>query len=319
VQAASRTCLWTHRRADDRHSPLRPSESRTGAYALGVPLLDVLDTTMYYEEAGSGPPIVCLHGNPTSSYLWRSVLPGLAGHGRVLAPDLVGFGRSGKPDISYRFKEHARYLDAWFDALDLRDVTIVGHDWGGALGFHWAARQPNRVAGIAFFETIVKPLTWEEWPESGVDLFQRFRTPGVGEKLILEQNFFVEGVLPAAVVRELSAEEVDAYREPFRDREARRSILQWPRELPMEGEPADVVALVEDYDRWLASSGEVPKLLLTFEPGAIIRESVIRWCRDNVAALEVRHVGAGAHFVQEDQGPAIAEAVAEWHRRVVRP
>ena len=282
-----------------------------------MPQIDVLDTAMHFEEAGTGDPIVLLHGNPTSSFLWRDVIPGLASEGRCLAPDLVGFGQSGKPNIEYRFVDHARYLDAWFDALDLENVTLVGHDWGGALGFHWASRHPERVAAIAFFETIIKPFTWDEWPEAARDIFRGFRTPVTGEELILDQNLFVEAVLPGAVERRLTDEEMGVYRAPFTERASRAPMLQWPRELPIEGDPADVVELVESYDRWLGSSRTVPKLLLTFEPGAIVRNSVIDWCRNNVANLEIQPGGRGIHFVQEDEGPAIADAIVSWRRRVL--
>ena len=276
--------------------------------------LDVLDSHVHYEEAGAGDPIVLLHGNPTSSFLWRSVIPELSAHGRCLAPDLIGFGRSGKPDIDYRFADHARYLDAWFDALGLDRVTLVGHDWGGALAFHWAARHPDRVAGIAFMETIVKPLTWAEWPPAARDIFQAFRR-AEGEELILDRNVFVEAGLPAAVQRTLSEEEMAIYRAPFREREARLPVLVWPRELPFEGEPADVVARVRAFDEWLATSPDVPKLLLIFDPGAIMTEPVVAWCREHIAALEVEELGPGLHYVQEDRGPAIGRAIAAWMGR----
>lgn len=279
-----------------------------------MPEIEVLDTVMHYEQAGSGRPIVLLHGNPTSSYLWRSVIPALAGSGRCLAPDLVGFGASGKPEIGYRFAEHARYLAAWFDALGLEEVTLVGHDWGGALGFDWAASHPDRVRGVAFMETIIKPLSWAEWPPAARDIFQAFRSEQ-GEQLILDRNLFVEAVLPASIQRTLSAEEMEHYRRPFAERSARRPTLVWPREIPIDGEPADVVARVEAYDRWLGESSSVPKLLLTFDPGAIMTPPVVQWCRGQLADLEVEHVGPGIHFVQEDSGPAIGAAVAAWIRR----
>jgi haloalkane dehalogenase len=282
-----------------------------------MPDVSVLDSTMHYEEAGEGDPIVLLHGNPTSSFLWRKVIPGVAGEGRVLAPDLIGMGRSGKPDIGYRFVDHAGYLDAWFDALALERVTLVGHDWGGALGFHWARRYPDRVVAVAFMETIVRPTSWGEFPEAAREIFQGFRTPGTGEQLILDQNMFVEAVLPASMLHQLTAEEMEAYREPFREPAHRLPTLVWPRELPIDGEPADVVELVDSYDRWLASSEDVPKLLLTFDPGAIMSEPVVRWCQEHVAALEVANAGHGIHFVQEDQPQAIATSVRDWRRRVL--
>jgi haloalkane dehalogenase len=282
-----------------------------------MPDISALDSTMHYEEAGAGDPIVLLHGNPTSSFLWRKVIPGMAGEGRVLAPDLIGMGRSGKPDIGYRFVEHARYLDAWFDALALERVTLVGHDWGGGLGFHWARRHHDRVTAMAFMETIVRPTSWAEFPEAAREIFQGFRTPGTGEQLVLEQNMFVEAVLPGAMLHQLTAEEMDAYREPFREPSHRVPTLTWPRELPIDGEPADVVELVNSYDRWLASSEDVPKLLLTFEPGAIMSAPVVRWCQENIAALEVANAGQGIHFVQEDEPDSIARIVSEWRRRVL--
>ena len=282
-----------------------------------MPDVSVLDSTMHYEETGEGDPIVLLHGNPTSSFLWRKVIPGLSGEGRVLAPDLIGMGRSGKPDIGYRFADHARYLDAWFDALALERVSLVGHDWGGALGFHWARRHPDRVAAVALMETIVKPVGWDEWPETAREIFQGFRTPGTGEQMVLDQNLFVEAVLPGAMLHQLTAEEMETYREPFREPAHRLPTLVWPREIPIDGEPADVAELVDSYDRWLASSEDVPKLLLTFEPGAIMSPPVVHWCRDNIAALEVAPAGQGIHFVPEDEPEAIASLVGAWRRRVL--
>lgn len=279
-----------------------------------MPDIDVLDSHMHWEETGDGRPIVFLHGNPTSSYLWRAVTPEVQDFGRCLAPDLIGFGRSGKPDIGYRFADHAGYLAAWIDAVGLDEIVIVGHDWGGALGFDWAARHPDRIRGIAFMETIIKPLTWNEWPVTARDIFQAFRRPE-GESLILDRNLFVEAVLPASIQRTLSDAEMDTYRAPFADREARRPTLVWPREIPIEGEPADVVARVQAYDEWLATTPGVPKLMLNFEPGAIFSPPVVAWCRETIAGLEEEQTGRGIHFVQEDEGPAIGRAVATWLRR----
>jgi haloalkane dehalogenase len=277
----------------------------------------VLDSTMHYEETGDGDPIVLLHGNPTSSFLWRKVIPGLAGEGRCLAPDLIGMGRSGKPDIDYRFADHARYLDAWFDALGLDSVSLVGHDWGGALGFHWARRHPDRVRAVAFMETIVRPTSWSEFPEAAREIFEGFRTPGTGEQLILDQNLFVEGVLPASMFHQLTADELDAYRAPYPDPKDRLPTLVWPRELPIDGQPPDVAAVVEAYGEWLASSADVPKLLLTFEPGAIMSDPIVAWCKEHIAALDVVAAGQGIHFVQEDEPQEIARIVGDWRRRVL--
>ena len=280
-----------------------------------MPNVRVLDSTMYYEDEDDGNPVVFLHGNPTSSFLWREVIPELSGQARCLAPDLIGMGQSGKPDIAYRFADHARYLDAWFEALELDGVTLVGHDWGGALSFDWATRHPGRVRGIAFMETIVRPLTWDDWPAWAREVFQAFRRPGEGEELILDRNLFVEQVLPNAMLGTLSGADLDTYRAPFTERAYRLPTLAWPREIPVDGAPADVVRRVQAYDAWLESSAGVPKLLLTFDPGAIMTPSTVKWCQDHIAALDVEHIGPGVHFVQEDNGPSIGIAIAMWRQR----
>ena len=203
----------------------------------------VLDSEMAYVDTGQGRPVVFLHGNPTSSYLWRNVIPEVAGAHRCLAPDLIGMGESGRaPAGSYRFADHARYLDAWFEAVGLgRDIVLVVHDWGSALGFHWAHRYPERVAGLVYMEALVRPVTWEEWPEAARRVFQGMRSPA-GEEMVLEKNVFVERILPASVLRTLGDEEMAVYRRPYRQPgESRRPLLTWPREIPVGGEPADVV------------------------------------------------------------------------------
>jgi haloalkane dehalogenase len=274
--------------------------------------LRALDSHLAYVEVGVGDPIVLLHGNPTSSYLWRNVIARLDGAGRCLAPDLIGMGRSGKaPSGSYRLADHVRYLDAWFDALDLRGVTLVVHDWGSALGFHWARRHPDRVKALVYMEAIVRPLTWAEWPEASRKLFQGLRSPA-GEELILTKNVFVERILPGSVLRGLTSEEMDRYREPFRQPgESRRPTLTWPREIPLDGEPADVVALVDDYARWLAES-PLPKLFVNASPGAILVGPQREFCRawPNQQEVTVK----GNHFLQEDSPAEIAQAIAKFLR-----
>ncbi len=276
----------------------------------------VLDSFMAYVEVGVGAPIVLLHGNPTSSYLWRNVIPQLQASGRCLAPDLIGMGRSGKaPGGAYRFADHARYLDAWFEALGLREVTLVGHDWGGALGFDWARRHPERVRAIAYMETIVRPVTWAEWPEAASRIFQAMRSPA-GEEMVLDKNVFVERILPASVLRGLTGEEMDKYREPFRaPGESRRPTLTWPREIPIDGEPADVAAVVTAYGEWLATS-RVPKLFVNATPGSILvgapREFCRRWA--NQQEVGVR----GSHCVQEDSPAEIGRAIAAFLRKLPR-
>lgn len=279
--------------------------------------ISVLDSTMSYREAGSGQSIVFLHGNPTSSYLWRNVLPALADVGHCLAPDLIGMGSSGKPEIDYTFDDHARYLDAWIDAMELETVVLVGHDWGGSLALDWAARHPDRVRGVAFMETFMRPLSWSEFPDAARNLFQAIRTPGVGERMVLEENLFIEQALPFGVMRTLDPEDMAAYREPYPSPESRRPLLQWPRMIPFDGDPPEVVARVEAYGRWLSASPTVPKMLFTFEPGPalMITPELVEWCRANVAALEVVALGSAGHHAPEDQSPAIAADLLLWLHR----
>ncbi|HEY7365738.1 MAG TPA: haloalkane dehalogenase [Methylomirabilota bacterium] len=275
--------------------------------------LDVLDSTMAYVDAGQGPPVVFLHGNPTSSYLWRNVIPHVTAVGRCLAPDLIGMGDSGPASGgSYRFVDHARYLDAWFDALGLRDVTLVVHDWGSALGFWWAFRHQSRVRGLAYLEAIVRPVTWAEWPDNARKIFQAMRSPA-GEELVLDRNVFVERILPASILRRLDDAEMEAYRRPWRTPgEARRPMLTWPREIPIAGEPADVVRLVEQYGAWLATS-PVPKLFVNAEPGSILVGAPREFCRAWANQREV--TVKGLHFVPEDSPDEIGRAVADFVRR----
>lgn len=288
--------------------------------------IDVLDSFMSYRDNGAasgaatapasgGVPVVFLHGNPTSSYLWRNVIPHVAGEARCLAPDLIGMGESGKPDVGYRLADHVRYLDAWFEALELDEVVIVGHDWGGTLGMDWAARHPGRVRGVAVVETFLRPMRWEEMPPQGAELFRGFRSPK-GEESILENNMFIEFNLPRGVASGLAPSDHDVYRAPFPDPESRRPMLAWTRELPLDGEPADVVAVVERYRRWMAESPEVPKLLLAVENGVGLGSpEMIGEAAEAFASAEVVSVGPGGHHIPEDQPEAIGTAVADWIRR----
>jgi haloalkane dehalogenase len=274
--------------------------------------IDVLDAQMNYVDVGHGDPIVFLHGNPTSSYLWRNIIPFLTDRGRCLAPDLVGMGRSGtSPHRAYRFADHARYLDAWFDAVGVIDrVVLVVHDWGSALGFHWARRHAERVQGIAYMEAIVQPRRWEDFPNGRDAMFRALRSEK-GERMVLDENFFVETVLPNSIVRRLSDDEMAAYRAPFTERERRWPTLVWPRELPIAGEPADVVKVVEDYGAWLAKS-PIPKLLVAAEPGALLTGRARDFCRTWPNQQEV--VVKGIHYLQEDSPFEIGHALQDWVR-----
>jgi haloalkane dehalogenase len=275
----------------------------------------VLDTELAYVDTGEGKPVVFLHGNPTSSYLWRNIVPHVAGTHRCLAPDLVGMGDSGEaPAGSYRFVDHQRYLDAWFEALGLaRDVTLVVHDWGSALGFHWARRHPDALRGLVYMEAIVRPLTWDEWPEPARKVFQAMRSPA-GDEMVLQKNVFVERILPASVLRGLTDAEMTVYRKPYLEAgESRRPTLTWPRQIPIDGEPADVVAIVDEYARWLTKS-PVPKLFVNAEPGVILTGAQRDFCRtwSNQDEVTVR----GSHFVQEDSPREIGEALATFLSRL---
>ena len=277
--------------------------------------IEVLGHQMAYVEEGSGDPIVLLHGNPTSSFLWRSVIPHLAPLGCCIAPDLIGMGDSekleGSGPGSYRFVEHRRYLDAFLDAVGITEkVTLVLHDWGSALGFDWAARHPEAVTAIAYMEAIVCPVTWDDWPDAARDIFQAFRSPA-GEELILERNLFVDAVLPASIQRQLTDAEMAEYRRPFaRPGEDRRPTLTWPREIPVDGEPADVVEIVERYGAWLAASSHVRKLFVNADPGAILTGRQRQLCRSWPNQTEI--TVPGIHFIQEDSGDQIGAGIASW-------
>ncbi len=276
--------------------------------------IEVRGKNMAYVEMGAGDPIVFQHGNPTSSYLWRNIMPYTADLGRCIALDLIGMGDSDKLENSgpdrYTFAEHSAYFDAALDAMGVdSNVTFVIHDWGSALGFHWANRHREAVKGICYMEGIVRPVSWDEWPEAARGVFQGFRSEA-GENMVLENNVFVEKVLPGSILRDLSQAEMDVYRRPFMQAgEDRRPTLTWPRQIPLDGEPADVVEIVEAYAEWLSKS-EVPKLFVNAEPGAILTGPQREFCRGwpNQTEVTVR----GTHFIQEDSPDDIGQALRDW-------
>ncbi len=278
----------------------------------------IFDKKMTYVEEGSGNPIVLLHGNPTSSYLWRNVIPHLSGLGRCIAPDLIGMGDSEKLDDSgsdsYRFVEHRRYLDAFMETVGVTEkVLLVIHDWGSGLGFDWAFRHQAAVRGIAYMEAILHHYTWEEWPENARKIFQAFRSEA-GETVILDKNVFVENVLPASVIRTMTEAEMSIYRRPFLNAgEDRRPTLTWPRQIPIEGEPADVVKIVETYGQWLQAS-DLPKLFINADPGSILTGKAREFCRTwkNQEEVTVK----GTHFIQEDSPDEIGQAVATFIKKI---
>jgi haloalkane dehalogenase len=273
---------------------------------------EVKGSRMHYVDQGigHGEPLLFLHGNPTSCYLWRNVMPSLYSLRHNFAPDLIGFGKSDKPDIPYRVFDHADYVEAFIDALGLGRLGLVLHDWGGFAGLRFAARHPERVSSIAMMENVVKPMRWEDRSEGFQKAFRMLRS-AAGEQKILEENFFVERILPGSIIRKLTAKEMAVYRAPFKDQQARKPTLAFPRDIPIGGEPQDVVKELEWIDATLAKAG-IPMLLLTFEPGAIIQKAEIEWCRATFPTLIIKEMGPGIHFVQEDQPQRIGRAIGNW-------
>ncbi|MEE9254571.1 MAG: haloalkane dehalogenase [Pseudomonadales bacterium] len=276
--------------------------------------IEVLGKQMAYVELGSGEPVVFLHGNPTSSYLWRNIMPHVQELGRLIAPDLIGMGDSDKLDDSgpgrYTFVEHRDFVDAFLDAVSANsNVVFVIHDWGSALGFDWANRHRDRVRGICYMEAIVRPMSWDQWPEAARGIFEGFRSDA-GEDMVLNNNIFVERVLPGSVLRGLTDEEMAVYRRPYANAgEDRRPTLTWPRQIPVGGEPQDVIDIVDAYGEWLRDS-DVPKLFVNAEPGAILTGEQREFCRGwrNQTEVTVK----GSHFIQEDSPDEIGEALAAW-------
>ncbi len=267
-----------------------------------------------YVEEGEGDPIVLLHGNPTSSFLWRNVVPELVNSGRVIVPDLIGQGDSEKLPASegadrYTLEVAYSYVDGLLEAIGAnKNVTLVIHDWGSGIGFLWAMRHAEDVKGVAYMEGIVKPVSWADWPEGAVGIFKGFRSEK-GEDLILKRNMFIEGVLPSSVIRDLSETEMDAYRAPHLEADDRQPLLNWPRQIPIEGEPENVVALVNEYGAFMASSN-LPKLFINADPGSILVGPQREFCRSWPNQQEV--TVKGLHFIQEDSPVEIGEAVANW-------
>lgn len=278
--------------------------------------IDVLGSKMHYVDEGSGDPILFLHGNPTSSYLWRNVIPYAAKAGRAIAVDNIGMGKSDKPELEYRFVDHARYIEGFIQALGLKNVTLVIHDWGSALGFHYAMRHQENIKGLAFLEAMLLPIPgWEALPEDFRMLLRQFRTPDVGWELLVNQNIFIEQIVPHGVLRQLSDEEMNHYREPFKDPANRKPIWRWPNEIPLDGEPADVHEIITDYSQALQQS-TLPKLLLYATPGGIVTEPVVQWAQHSLKNLKMVELGPGNHYLQEDYPHEIGTEFVNWYRQL---
>ncbi len=290
------------------------SEDIGAAFPFESKFVEVLDSPMHYVEQGAGAPILFLHGNPTSSYLWRNVIPHVSRYGRCIALDLIGMGESAKPDLEYRFFEHANYVDGFIQALGLSNITLVIHDWGAGLGFHYATRNQDNIKGIAFMEAILQPVpSWDAFPDDFKEIFQAFRTDAVGWDLIVNKNIFVEKVLPSGIVRGLTEEEMNIYRAPYTEAWMRKPLWRWPNEIPIAGEPSDMNELVGNYNQKLVE-WDVRKLLFYAEPGAILPKPLVDWCEVNLKNLTSINLGKGRHYLPEDHPHAIGEALAEWYR-----
>jgi haloalkane dehalogenase len=276
--------------------------------------LEVHGANIHYIEKGAGDPILFLHGNPTSSYLWRNIIPHLTSVGRCIAIDLIGMGKSDKPDMEYRFFDHVKYVEGFIEKMRLENITLVIHDWGSGLGFHYAMHHESNVKGIAFMEAIIMSVpSWDWFPAEMKGIFQAFRTPDIGWDMIVNKNIFIEQILPGGVVRKLTEDEMNYYRSPFVDPASRRPVWQWPNEIPIGGEPRDVAEAVDNYSGKLQQS-ELPKLLFYATPGALLPQLVVDWCQQNLKKLSSVNIGQGLHYLQEDNPHLIGSEIANWYK-----
>lgn len=294
------------------------SEVISAGFPYGSKFVEVNGARMHYVDEGEGQVFLFLHGNPTSSYLWRNVMPFVQSVGRTIAVDNIGFGKSDKPELDYTFQTHRDYIDGFIEALGLEGLIIVGHDWGSVLGLDHARRNPGNVKGVVFMEAIIPPAypraSLAEMGDSAA-MFRAFRDPETGREMLIEDNMFVEEVLPGAVLRSLTEEEMAAYRAPFEDKAARFPIYVWPNELPIAGEPRRNVEVIEKIGAWLETS-DMPKLLLYARPGAIVSPDAAQWMVEHYNNLQAQFVGYGIHFIQEDEPEAIGRAISDWYRRM---
>ena len=274
--------------------------------------IEVKGSKMHYIDEGKGTPFIFLHGNPTSNYLWRNIIPHIIPHGRAIAPDLIGMGKSDKPEIDYRFLTHSSYVEEFIEKLELKDVILVLHDWGSGIGFHYACRNEENVKGIAFMESILKTMTWKGFPFIYKLIFKRFRNEKKGKKMIMGKNFFVERMLKMATRRKLGEAEMSNYRKPYSDYKSRYPLFMWPNEIPIDGHPADNHEAITKYSQWLKET-ELPKLMLWFKPGGLIPKKAVPQIEASFKNLESIYIGKGRHYVQEDHPDAIGNAIAAWY------
>lgn len=274
--------------------------------------IEVYNSKIHYIEEGSGDPILFIHGNLSSSYIWRNIIPYLTSKGLCLAPDLIGMGKSDKPDIDYRFFDHVKYLEGFIEKKRLKNIALVIHDWGSALGFHYAMRHENNIKGIVFMEAIIKPFMWDSLPEGPAKFFKLVRNPEFGSELVINQNILVEKVLPTTMIRNLTEDEYNFYRMPFKDSFSRKPLLSFPNEVPIEGKPEDVASAVQCYNDKLRDSN-LSKLMFYSSPGSIVTPELVEWCKKHLPNLTTVDIGPGIHFLQEDNPHLIGEEIAKWY------
>lgn len=277
--------------------------------------LDVKGSKMHYIDEGEGEPILFLHGNPTSSYLWRNIIPYLTPHARCIAPDLIGMGKSDKPNLDYRYHTHYAYLEEFIEKMGLKNVTLVIHDWGSGLGFNYAFQHKENIRGIAFMEAIIGPITWDDFPKEFRTPFKLMRTSGIGWFMLSVLNIFVKQILPQGIVRPLTKEEQAYYEMPYPTVKSRKPVRQWPREIPIEGKPSDVHETVSNYHNWLKET-PLPKLFFYAEPGGLIPPPLAEWVKQNFPNITAIPIGPGAHFVQEDNPHTIGEELQKWYAKL---
>ncbi|RLD21067.1 MAG: haloalkane dehalogenase [Bacteroidetes bacterium] len=288
----------------------------SAAFPFESKYIDINGSKIHYIDEGEGNPILFLHGNPTSSYLWRNIIPYLQPIGRCIAPDLIGMGKSDKPDIKYGFQDTYDYLEAFIDSLGLKNITLVIHDWGSGLGFHYANTHRDNIKGIAFMEAMVKPLTWKGMPSASLRMaFRMMRTPGIGWLMISVANMFVKKLIPDMIVRKLSKEEIDYYEMPFPTIASRKSVRVWPIEVPLDGNPKHTYEIIKAYGEWLKESS-IPKLFFYAHPGAIILKDTVEYIKSNFSNMKTVDIGKGLHFIQEDNPHQIGEEIAKWYNEI---
>ncbi len=286
--------------------------SISAAFPFVSKFIDIHGSKMHYIDEGKGDPVLFLHGNPTSSYLWRNVVPHLNNNARCIAPDLIGMGKSDKPNIPYKFVDHYDYIKTFIEKLELKNITLVIHDWGSALGFHYAFEHQKNIKGIAFMEGIYMPAKWKSIPNVMKRVFKMMRTPFLGWLMINVGNIFIKKLLPSAIIRKLSKEELDAYAEPYPTISSRKPLRVWPTEIPFDGTPKNMHKIVTSYHNWLKET-RLPKLLLYAYPGLLIRKKDVLWIQDNFSNTKTVSVGKGLHYIQEDNPDIIGSELAKWY------